>query len=124
MGREFVPFDFDEIGKEFNLLDASSLRDAAKLDFCMKRIEQTSPKENPSPALVWTFADGLKELRHENANYKGRLLFYIPELPSGSQELVILHVFRKESQKTPRTAIKKALDRMKLDIAKRRELNS
>jgi phage-related protein len=119
--REYVPFDDEQIAQEFAQLDSSSPSDAAKLDFCMLRIEETLPHANPSPALVWTFKDGFKELRHIKGQYKGRLFFYEPNVPEGTQDLVMLVVFRKQSQKTPKTEIAKAMSRMIADLEARQK---
>jgi phage-related protein len=121
VAREFVPYDEEQIDAEYAKLEASSERDAAKLDFVMERIEDTAPNENPSPAVVWTFEEGFKELRHMKGDYKGRLLFYEPTLPKGTEELVMLVIFRKQTQKTPKGEIAKAVKRMAADIEKRKQ---
>jgi len=121
VAREFVPFDEEEIDFEFEALRKSSSFDAAKLDFCIGRLEDVEPNENPSPAVVWTFAEGFKELRHKSGSYKGRLLYYEPSEPHlAKQELVILRVFRKSTQKTPKAEINKAIRRMNSDIQRRK----
>ena len=121
MAREFVSFEEDAIEEELDALERASSSDLAKLDFCMRRYEQVSPKENPSPALVESFDEGFLELRHIKGDYKGRLLFYVPKVPKGTEELVMLVVFRKQTQKTPRAMIDLAEKRMKADMAKRNE---
>ena len=119
---EFVPFDQDQIDAEFEALERASASDAAKLEFCMELIEDTPAHENPKPALVRTFDEGFKELRHEKGIYKGRLLYYDPPMTAGeAQELVVLVVFRKQTQKTPNAIVNKAVSRMRLDLAKRKE---
>ena len=120
MAREFVPFDEEVIEKELDALERASISDLAKLDFCIRRYEQVSAKENPSPALIETFDEGFLELRHIKGNYKGRLLFYMPKLPKGTEKLVMLVVFRKETQKTPPAMIDLAEKRMRADLAKRK----
>ena len=120
MPREFVPFDEAVIEKELDALEKASSSDLAKLDFCMRRYEMVSTKENPSPASIETFDEGFLEIRHIKGNYKGRLLFYISKLPKGTEELVMLVVFRKETQKTPQAMIDLAEKRMKADVAKRK----
>ena len=121
MGREFVPFDEAVIEKEFEALERASVVDLAKLDFCMKRYEEVSPKENPSPAFIQTFADGFLELRHIKGDYKGRLLFYPATSPKETEDLVMLVVFRKQTQKTPAAVIELAVKRMRIDQEKRRK---
>ena len=119
MAREFVPFDEDVIEKELDDLEKASSSDLAKLDYCMRRYEKVSPKEDPSPAFVQSFEEGFLELRHKKGDYKGRLLYYMPKVPKGTEELVMLVVFRKEAQKTPQAAINLAEKRMNADIARR-----
>ena len=75
IGREFVPYDKEQIDAEFSALRTSSASDAAKLEFCIARYEELSPKENPSPAMIESFEEGFLELRHIKGDYKGRLLF-------------------------------------------------
>jgi phage-related protein len=119
MTREFVPFDENVIDQEFEALRKSSSLDLAKLLFCIQRFEQVSPKDDPSPAFIQSFDAGFLELRHKKGEYKGRLLFYAPKAASGTEELVILVVFRKETQKTPNAMIKLAIKRMKQDLERR-----
>ena len=115
-----MPFDVEEIDVEFDALERSSPIDAAKLQFCMARLEDVNPNDNPSPAIVWTFDEGFKELRHKSGSYKGRLLFYEPKIPAGEADVfVMLRVFRKSTQKTPKSEIKKAIQRMNADRKKR-----
>lgn len=121
MAREFVPFNEAVIDDEREALRKSSSVDLAKLDACMVRIEDTSPHENPSPAMIESFAEGFKELRHVKGDYKGRLLFYEPSIPKGTEDLVMLVVFRKQTQKTPRTVVRTAVERMNGDMRKRKE---
>ena len=121
MAREFVPFDEEVIDRELDALEKASSSDLAKLDFCMRRFEQVSPKENPSPALIESFDEGFLELRHIKGDYKGRMLFYMPKVPKGTEELVILVVFRKQTQKTPQDMVRLAERRMKADLAIRIE---
>lgn len=120
MPREFVPFDEDEIEKELDALEKASISDLAKLDYCMRRYEQVNPKDDPSPAFIQSFDEGFLELRHKKGEYKGRLLYYVPRVPKGTEELVMLVVFRKETQKTPTAMISLAEKRMKADIARRK----
>ena len=87
----------------------------------MRRYEQVNHKENPSPAFIESFDAGFLELRHIKGNYKGRLLFYVPKAPKGTEELVMLVVFRKQTQKTPRAMIELAEKRMKVDMARRND---
>ena len=121
MAREFVPFDVETIDAELDALHKASKSDSSKLDFCIRRYQEASPKENPSPALIESFDEGFLELRHVKGDYKGRLLYYVPKLPKGTEELVMLVVFRKQTQKTPQATVDLAVKRMQADVAKRKE---
>lgn len=119
--REFVPFDEETIEQEFEALEVSSPDDLAKLEWIMDHFENVPKKDNPSPAMIKKLDDDLYEIRHENGRYKGRLLFYYASEPNSTEDLVILSVFRKETQKTPPGEISKALKRMKQDQERREE---
>ena len=123
VSREFVPYDEAQIDAEFDALRISSPSDAAKLEFCIERCETVSPKENPSPAMIESFDEGFQELRHIRGSDKGRLLFYAPTLPRGTEEQVMLTVFRKQTQKTPKGTIEQAKRRMAADIERRKKEN-
>ncbi len=120
MSREFVPFDEEAIDREFAALGQASDRDFAKLAYCIQLYESLERGSNPNPAIIQSFESGILELRHFKGEYKGRLLFYVPELPKGTPELVMLVVFRKQTQKTPLQIVALAEQRMKLDRAARR----
>jgi len=117
--KKLVPFNKEIIDAEFASLRKSSAADVAKLLFCMQRFQTALQGENPSPALIKKFDDGLLELRHEKGQYKGRLLFYKASEPVGTEENVILVVFRKETQKTPTGVVEIALKRMRDDQLRR-----
>jgi phage-related protein len=71
--------------------------------------------------MIESFDEGFKELRHEKGAYKERLLFYEPTVSQGTNKLVMLVVFRKQTQKTPKAEINKAKKRMAADIKHRKE---
>src|SRR5437868_2244118 len=117
MRREFVPFNKELIDAEFAALERSNEVDAAKLDFCMNRYEN-SGFENPHPAVIKPIDQALKEVRHAKDDYAGRCIFFDePKEKESSkkggkrkpvpnvQKLIILRIFRKEGQKTPPSEI-------------------
>lgn len=107
------PFDEDAIEREIRDLNDSSVSDAKKLLYCLKRVDE-SRGENPHPALIKPLGSGLFEVRHHATKYGGRAIFcYVDELDD-LRETVLLHVFRKESQKTPARSLEVARARFKL----------
>jgi phage-related protein len=121
MAREFVRFDQEVILAEIAALRKADKKDLAKLVYCIERYQDVSPKENPAPAMVESFDEGFLELRHENGAYKGRLLYYVPKVPTATEELVMLVVFRKQTWKTPKAMVNLAVKRMKADMERRKE---
>ncbi|CAN5638846.1 hypothetical protein BH11ARM2_BH11ARM2_25050 [soil metagenome] len=121
MPKKFVPFDKEVVLKELQNLARSGAKDAAKLDYCTERIEENGLERDNSPALVQYFDDGLIELRHNSGVYKGRMFFYMAEHPAGTEDLVVLRVFRKETPKTPQREISTAESRMKADRNRRKQ---
>jgi phage-related protein len=121
VAREFVPFDGDAIDAEVEALKATSAIDWAKLAACIERYEEVSPRENPKPAMIESFEEGFLELRHFKGEYKGRLLFYVAKKPKGTEDLVMLVVFRKQTQKTPKATVALAVKRMKADMERRKQ---
>ena len=121
MPREFVPHDEPVIEAEADALKKAAKTDWSKLAYCIERYEEAGPKENPSPAMIEAFGEGFLELRHIKGDYKGRLLFYVPKSPKGTEDLVMLVVFRKQTQKTPQAMIDLAVRRMKADMERRKE---
>jgi len=115
MRREFVPFDEDIIQRE---LDALPGDDAAKLGILIEHYE-TAGLGNPAPVRVDDYGDGLYRLRHIKPAYQGRLIFFAVDRIRGFERLVILIVYKKESQKTPSNVIDTAR-RRKADWERRR----
>jgi phage-related protein len=109
MRREFIPFDEDAIQKE---LDELPPKDAAKLAALMNHYEQ-SGFGNPSPAQVDDYGDGIYRLRHIKPTYQGRLLFFASGRSSDFEELVMLVVYKKQSQKAPLHVLETARKRKK-----------
>ena len=97
MRREFDYFDDETIIQEFDDLPA---KDAANLIVVMGRYEKVG-FDDPKPAKVQDYGDGIKCIRHVKSSYKGRGLFYIGESIPGFQKLWILTVYKKESQEVP-----------------------
>lgn len=123
MPQRFVPFDEGVIVKELKALAKSDAKSAAKLGYCIERVENEGLDGDHGPAKIQDFGNGLKELRHDSGTYKGRAFFYEAEGPAGIGDLVILRVFRKETAKTPLREIETAEERMKND-RKRRTLEA
>ena len=103
MRREFVPFDEQTILGELRALPAS---DRAKLEALIEHHE-TVGLGNPAPAQVDEYG-GLYRLRHIKAAYQGRLIFFAVERTKGFERLVILVVYKKQSQRTPAAVIETA----------------
>ncbi len=104
MRREWVFFDEKIIRAE---LDSLPPKEAAKLVSLMEHYGQIG-HENPSPAMVDDYGDGLKRLRHIKPAYQGRLLFFAVDRSSGYERLVALTVYNKQSQDVPRNILDRA----------------
>ena len=104
MRRDFVPFDEEIIQKEFDALPAT---DAAKLGMLMDHYE-TVGLGNPAPVQIDDYGDGLFRLRHIKSAYQGRLIYFTVDRSAGYERLVILTVYKKQSQKTPANLIETA----------------
>lgn len=104
MRREFVPFDEEVIRKEFDDLPA---KDADKLAALIVHY-QAIGLGNPSPAQIDDYGDGLYRLRHIKPAYAGRLIYFAVDRQAGFERLVILMVFKKQSQKVPANVIETA----------------
>jgi hypothetical protein len=66
---------------------------------------------NPSPAQVDDYGGGLFRLRHIKPTYQGKLIFFAAERAAGSERLVVLTVYKKESQNVPKTVLDRARSR-------------
>jgi len=104
MRREFVPFDELIIKKE---LDALPSKDAEKLVALMMHFEKCG-LGNPSPAQIDDYGDGILRIRHIKPAYQGRAIYFASERTYGFEKLVILLVFKKETQKTPASVLETA----------------
>jgi phage-related protein len=102
--REFVPFDEGIIVKELRALPN---RDRAKLEALIEHYE-TVGLGNPAPAQVDDYGEGLYRSRHSKAAYQGRLIFFAAQRAKEFERLVILMVYKKESQRVPISAIETA----------------
>lgn len=109
MRREFVPFDADIITKEFDDLPA---KDADKFAALLVHY-QTTGLGNPAPAQVDDYGNGLYRLRHIKSAYQGRLIFFAVDRVEGFERLVILTVYKKQSQKVPDSVLETAKRRKK-----------
>lgn len=104
MRREFIPFDEDTILRELRALPVG---DRAKLEALMEHYEAVG-FGNPAPAQVDDYGDGLYRLRHIKPAYQGRLIFFAVDRTKGFERLVIVAVYKKQSQKTPASVIETA----------------
>ena len=115
MRREWVYFDFDTIRAEFADLPT---KDRAKLLSLLEHYK-VAGLGNPSPAMIDDYGEGLFRLRHIKSAYQGRLLFFAVERVAGYERLVVLTVFKKQSQDVPQNVLDRARSRMK-DYKRRR----
>lgn len=107
--RDFVPFDEETILRELRTLPNG---DRAKLEALIEHYE-TVGLGNPAPAQVDDYGDGLYRLRHVKPAYQGRLIFFAVDRMKGFERLIILTVYKKESQKMPTGIIETARRRKK-----------
>jgi phage-related protein len=99
MARKFKPFDRDTIVEELEKIDSTG---RGKLFWLMAKYA----KGEDAPYKIRKFDEGFSEIRHQDAKYQGRVLFF------EVGDLIILVAFRKETQKTPRRLIELASQRM------------
>jgi phage-related protein len=59
------------------------------------------------------YGDGIYRLRHIKPTYQGRLLFFASGRSSDFEELVMLVVYKKQSQKAPLHVLETARKRKK-----------
>ncbi len=52
------------------------------------------------------------DLRHIKPAYQGRLIFFAVERAAGFERLVVLTVYKKESQNVPQSVLERARTRM------------
>ena len=104
MLREWLFFDIAVISAELDNLPST---DAAKLTKLMEHY-RTVGFENPSPAQIDDYGDGIKRLRHIKSNYQGRLLFFTVDRSAGFERLVALTVYKKEGQDVPQNVLERA----------------
>lgn len=109
MRREFVPFDENVIQKEMAALPG---KDAAKLSALMLHYQDCG-FGNPSPVQIDDYGNGIFRLRHIKPAYQGRLIYFTTDRSAGYERLVILAVYKKESQKAPQHILETASRRKK-----------
>ena len=107
MKREWAYFDPETVVAEFAALPA---KDRAKLLALMEHY-RTVGLDNPSPAMVDDYGDGIKRLRHIKSAYQGRLLFFAVDRTAGFERLIALTVYKKESQDVPQNVLDRAKSR-------------
>ena len=88
-------------------------KDRAKLQALMEHYE-TVGFENPAPVQVDDYGDGLYRLRHVKPAYRGRVIFFAVDRVKDFERLVVLTVYKKQSQKTPASVVETAKRRKKL----------
>lgn len=108
MRREWVYFDFETIQGEFADLPD---KDRAKLLSLLEHY-RTVGLGNPSPAMIDDYGGGLYRLRHIKPAYQGRLIFFAVERLAGLERLVILTVYKKQSQDVPQNILERSRSRM------------
>jgi len=67
--------------------------------------------DDPKPAKVQDYGDGIKCIRHVKPNYQGRCLFYMGDSAPGYQKLWILTIYKKETQEMPKQVLERAKSR-------------
>lgn len=110
-------FDQNVIRKEFESLPDG---ERARLVSLMRHYEQAG-FGNPSPAVIDDYGDGIKRLRHVKPAYQGRALFFSAESRTGYERLVVLTVFKEESQKVPKHVLARAKERKAVYEAERKD---
>ncbi|CAN5553108.1 hypothetical protein BH11ARM2_BH11ARM2_16220 [soil metagenome] len=104
MRREWVYFNVETVEAEFLALPN---KDEAKLLSLMEHYV-TAGLGNPSPAQISDYGDGLYRLRHIKSVYQGRLIFFAVERIAGFERLVVLTVYKKQSQSVPQSVLERA----------------
>lgn len=108
MRREWVYFDFETVRAE---LDALPEKDEGKL-LALMEYYLTVGLNNPSPVQIDDYGDGIKRLRHIKPAYAGRALFFTIDREAGFERLVVLTVYKKQSQGVPKSILDRARSRM------------
>ncbi len=104
MNREWIFYNRKVIQAE---LDGIPAKDAAKLTSLMEHY-RTAGLSNPAPALIDDYGGGIKRLRHVKPAYQGRLIFFIVDRTAGFERLVVLTVYKKQSQDVPQNILDRA----------------
>ena len=112
--RKFVPFDPVTILREFQRL---SRADYQALKHAMGKYAQSEDEILP-PAMVedqHKYGEKYKPLvkvRHRNGNHAGRAFFYRGPEENGVQAMIVLLVYKKESDEAPQRLLEAAYQRM------------
>src|SRR5580704_11709269 len=104
MLRQWVYCDEELIRREFAEIPA---KDRAKLMAVMEHY-RTVGLGNPSPAQIDVYGGGIRRLRHIKPAYQGRLLFFVADRAAEIERLVVLTVFKKQSQDVPKYVLDRA----------------
>jgi len=109
MIREWKFYDYDIISSELSQLPAA---ESAKLASLMHHY-RTVGNQNPAPAQIDDYGDGIKRLRHIKSAYQGRILFSVGERSAGYEKLIVLTVYKKEGMTVPNSVLQRAIKRKK-----------
>ena len=71
--------------------------------------------------MIDDYGDGIKRLRHIKSAYQGRVLFFATESRAGYEKLIVLTVFKKQSQDVPNNVLARARERRTAYEARRRD---
>jgi len=97
----FRPFDPKVVEKEFL---AIPINDRSKLISVMTAHE----REEAGPIKIQTYGGGISCIRHISGRYQDRCLF-----AETADDLVILTVYKKETQEIPQHILERAQSRLK-----------
>jgi len=101
--RKFAPFDDEVIRKEFLDLPRESARD---LKWAM--VNHQNGRE-----LNYTLRNYGDDLLMIKGHGQGRCLFFGKEVAGDEEKLIVLLIYKKESQEVPERVLRTARDRMR-----------
>ena len=108
MRRVIEAFDEDTIRSELSSLP---IKDRSKLSALLEFYEN-SQSGDPHPVQIDAYGGGILRIRHAKAAYQGRALGYISESRKDYQKLILLLVYKKESDRVPSAVMETARRRM------------
>lgn len=107
MRREFEAFDSEIIRAEFRALP---IEDESELAALMDDYRNAPIRPEP-PIQVQSYVGGIRCLRHRSPHFAGRCLFFVAEASKDYQRLVIVVIYKKETDQVPPAILRKAIDR-------------